>query len=205
MKRINFILVAATLLLAACSNNENTTTSDNRNADISADSVVDQSHNTDTSMGMAGAGKIDMTAADAPMVFASDAAAGSMMEITLAEYAKKNASSEAVKNYANMLHTDHSKANEKLKQIAAGKKMTLPTTMGAEKQQMANKLMGMKGADFDREYMTMMVDDHNKELMKFQDAAHMLNDAELKAFAAENVMVLREHLTKAKEIKSSLK
>lgn len=205
MKHIFIGLVVAGMIATSCSNNENTTTSDNRNADISSDSLVDQSHNMDTSMAIAAHGKIDMTAPDAPMAFASDAATGSMMEITLAEYAQKNAANDAVKNYASMLHTDHSKATERLKAIATQKKMTLPSAMGAEKQAIVNRLITLKGADFDREYMAMMVEDHNKELMKFQDAAHMLSDPDLKNFAAENVMVLREHLTKARQIKDGLK
>ncbi len=205
MKHIFIGLVVAGMIATSCSNNENTTTSDNRNADISSDSMVDQSHNMDTSMAIASSGKIDMTAPDAPMAFASDAASGSMMEITLAEYAQKNAASAAVKSYASMLHKDHTNASEKLKTLASRKNMTLPSTMGAEKQEMVNRLITLKGADFDREYMAMMVEDHNKEVMKFQDAAHMLADPDLKNFAAENVMVLREHLTKARQIKDGLK
>src|SRR6185503_13939707 len=56
-----------------------------------------------------------------------------------------------------------------------------------------DKLAKLSGADFDREYMDMMVKDHVKDVKEFEEASAKAKDADLKAWAAKTLPTLREH------------
>src|SRR5258706_4921909 len=53
--------------------------------------------------------------------FLAEAAHGGMIEVRLGEVAKQKATSQSVRDFAQRMITDHSKANDELKQIAATK------------------------------------------------------------------------------------
>ena len=71
-------------------------------------------------------------------------------------------------------------------------------------QNKLNKLRQRTGADFDREYMKMMVEDHGKAITLFEKAAAN-PDAEVKAFAEQMLPTLRAHEAESKKVLSSLK
>jgi putative membrane protein len=89
---------------------------------------------------------------------------------------------------------DHSKANEQLKAVAAAKSLTFPTATPEDQM-----LSQTKGADFDRSYVQMMVKDHEENVAMFEKAANNLPDPEVRAFAAQTLPVLKEHLAMIKK------
>ena len=100
---------------------------------------------------------------------------------------------------------DHSKANEELKALAASKNITIPTTPGEKHQKHIDDLKNKKGADFDKDYIKMMVDDHEEDISKFEKEGNNGNDAQIKAFAAGKVPTLKHHLEMAKSINDAMK
>lgn len=137
--------------------------------------------------------------------FAVEAASGGLMEVELGKLAQKNASSSKVKEFGQTMVNDHSKANEELKTLAATKNISLPPTPGGKHQDHINELTGKTGAEFDKAYIDMMVDDHEEDVKKFQQEAEKGKDPEIKAFAAGKVPTLTHHLEMAKAIKDSMK
>lgn len=131
-------------------------------------------------------------------------ASGGMMEVELGKLAQSNASSQRVKNFASMIVTDHAKANSQLMMLAQSKNITLPATIGEDHQKMMNDLKAKSGAEFDKAYMEMMVEDHKEDIENFQDAAEDTNDADVSAFASKTLPVLRMHADSAKAIHESL-
>src|SRR5579885_1631540 len=73
--------------------------------------------------------------------------------------AKTNASSSDVKALGERMVTDHTKANDQLKQIATSKGITLPTSLNAKDQATYDRLSKLNGAEFDAAYMKDMVAD----------------------------------------------
>ena len=67
-----------------------------------------------------------------------------------------------------------------------------------------DKLSKLSGADFDREYMDMMVKDHTKDVKEFEDASTKAKDADIKAWAAKTLPTLREHLQMARDVNSKV-
>lgn len=78
--------------------------------------------------------KLDSTNLEDDAEFAVKAADGGMMEVRLGELSKTNASSAQVKKFGDMMVSDHSKANDELKSLAAQKNITLPTALSGDKQ-----------------------------------------------------------------------
>src|SRR6478735_8630723 len=66
--------------------------------------------------------------------FVVTAANDGMYEVQVAQLAKTNASSPKVKELAEHMITDHSKANEELKKIAAKKNISIPAKLSEKRQ-----------------------------------------------------------------------
>lgn len=118
--------------------------------------------------------------------------------------ATKGVSAE-VKNFGNMMVTDHGKANDELMSIAQKKGLTLPTGLDAEHQAKSDSLSKLSGADFDRGYIKVMVEGHKKTLALMNNEATGGKDADLKAFAAKTAPVVQHHLDEITQIQASVK
>ncbi|GAB2773971.1 DUF4142 domain-containing protein [Rhabdobacter roseus] len=137
--------------------------------------------------------------------FAVAAADGGMMEVQLGELAQSKGSSQAVKDFGKMMADDHGKANTELKALAQQKNITLPTTLSDKSQKMYDDLSKKTGKDFDKDYMSHMVDDHKDDIDKFQKQADNGNDPDLKSWAANKVPTLKQHLEKAQSVRDAVK
>jgi len=95
---------------------------------------------------------------------------------------------------------DHSEANNKLKGIASERNVALPDSLGNDAKDEIAKLMKKSGKDFDKAYVDMMVDDHEKDVSEFRKAADNLSDSSIKEFARTTLPVLETHLDSIKAI-----
>ncbi|HEY0653133.1 MAG TPA: DUF4142 domain-containing protein [Chryseosolibacter sp.] len=131
---------------------------------------------------------------------------GGLYEVQLATMALTKAKSPEVKKFAQMMVDDHTKANNELKAWAGKNNVTLPDVMSEEKQKKYYDLERDEEAnEFDEEYMDEMVEDHRKDIKKFEDLAEDAENAELKSWAAGKVTTLRHHLEEAERIKEAVK
>lgn len=128
-----------------------------------------------------------------PDDFMKAAAQGGMAEVEMGRLAASKAADPEVKKYGQMMVDDHSKANAELKTLAGKKNVTLPADLGSH-QATVDKLKGLSGADFDKAYVSAMVDDHEEDVGEFQSQADKSADADVKAFAAKTLPVLKNHL-----------
>ena len=149
--------------------------------------------------------KFDDTKVEDDTEFAVAAADGGMIEVKLAELAATNASSKTVKDFAQNMIKDHSKANEELKALAQQKNISLPATLSDDKQKDYDDLAKKKGKDFDKAYASFMVDDHKEDVDEFEKAAKECKDPDVKAWAAGKVPTLQHHLEMAKAMKDATK
>lgn len=130
--------------------------------------------------------------------FAVDAANGGMAEVQLGELAQNKGTDPKVKEFAKMMVTDHTKANDELKALAASKNITLPASPSEDKQKTSTDLSSKSGKDFDKAYIDQMVKDHEKTVKLFEDGQKNVKDAEIKAFIDKTLPVLKTHLDHAK-------
>src|SRR5712692_7152965 len=125
--------------------------------------------------------------------FMMNAAKGGMMEVEWGKLASQNGQNADVKKFGSRMVTDHSKANNELMALAKEEGVSLP---GA-------KVPGKWKSD--KDYMDMMVKDHQADLAEFQKQAQSGTDPDLKAFAGKYSKVVQQHLDLAKQTQSKLK
>lgn len=142
-------------------------------------------------------------AGSADAMFVQEAAKGGMMEVAKGKLAGQHASRDDVKQFAQRMVDDHTKASDELKSIAKGKNITLPPDQpSAQDQAMLDKMGKMDGAAFDRSYIADQVKDHEKTIALFEKEARSGKDAELKAFAEKTLPTLKDHLTAVRGLNS---
>ena len=143
-----------------------------------------------------------LAADDADAAFAKRIAAGGMAEVEEGKLAQEKGSSQAVKDFGAMMVKDHSAANEKLKKIAPGANVKLPTEPDM-KQKASNKMLSMKsGADFDKAYVDAQVKDHEDTVGLLQKEIDSGKNSELKSFASETLPTVQSHLKMARDLQS---
>lgn len=187
-------LVAIVLSVgAACSAN---TRQDQNTAQVpSSTTVPDQ---TSQSPSPAQSGQTTLSSSD--QQFMIEAAQGGLAEVQLGQVASQRGARNAVKQFGQRMVQDHTQANNQLQQLAAQKGVTLPTDIGRENQQVRQQLSQLSGANFDRAYINHMVDDHIKDVSSFQREAQQGQDPDVKAFAAQTLPILQQHLQLARSI-----
>jgi len=136
--------------------------------------------------------------------FAMNGAQANMAEIALGRLASQKSKNAEVKRFVQRLIADHTNANTALRPIASKKNITLPTEVKPEQQQTYDRLAKLSGAEFDREFMALMVTNHQKSEAAYQAESTNGTDPELKAFAAKILPTIQEHLRMAQEIASKL-
>lgn len=137
--------------------------------------------------------------------FWTKAAQSGLAEVELSQLAQSNAQSADVKQFAQMMIADHTKANNELKSLAAGKNVTLPTSIDTKHQALRDQLSSMKGAEFDKAYVDAMVQDHQEAVSLFQTQSQSAQDADVKAWAAKTLPTLQTHLDRIKAIQAKQK
>jgi putative membrane protein len=163
------------------------------------------SGNSNSNMGGNMNGMNHDMAKSSDMKFMTMAAQGGMAEVAMARYAVDHATSDTVKQYAQRMIDDHTRANGELMQLATTKGITLPTTADPKHQQMMDKMMRLTGADFDREYIKQAgVKAHSEMEKLFTSESNKGRDADAKAFAARTLPTVQEHLRMARDMSGSM-
>ncbi len=150
-------------------------------------------------------GKFKNTSLENDSEFAVEAAEGSMLEVQLGRLAMEKGTSDLVKQFAQQMITDHSKASEELMALAGSKNITLPTSLSDKKQKKYDDLVEKSKEDFDESYIEFMVKDHKDDIDKFKKEAENGKDGQLKSWAAGKISTLEHHLQMAKDAEDVVK
>jgi putative membrane protein len=132
-------------------------------------------------------------ARDKDALFVAEAAHDSASEIEMSRVAEQRATSQATKDYARMIVEDHAAANRQLMELAQRENLPLPGTPSAGVAQKTDEMQTAKADGFDLDYMTRMVEDHNRALNMYRDVANSSQDPNLRAWAASQIPILEKH------------
>jgi len=210
MKKLNLTTISALAVfgLVACNgsttNTVNTTNMNRAAMNTNSNVAVVVNTNANTMMNtMSNTAGGNVSSADTE--FMNKAAQGGMAEVELGKMASTKAQNAEVKQFGQQMTADHTRANNELKTLAAGKNVTLPTDVGAMHKATMDKLSKLSGAEFDREYVKAMVEDHEKDVAEFQKQADSGTNADVKAFAAKTLPTLKSHFEMIKAMQSKMK
>ena len=137
--------------------------------------------------------------------FAFKAAQGGLAEVQMGQLATQKASNSDVKAFGQQMVDDHSKANEELKEVAAKKGMTLPSSISTKDQATYEHLSKLEGAAFDRAYIADMVKDHRTDVAEFEKEGNSGSDPDIKGFASKTLPTLKHHLEMAETTNAKVK
>jgi len=193
MKKLIYVMAVSVLAFQACN-------SGNKDAKESADSL---NMAKDTTTNTSATGGIAVDEADAK--FTTQAAVGGMAEVELGKLALEKSSNPQVKEFATMMVKDHGMANTELMAIAKQKNITLPSTVDDDHKKKMDDLSKKTGADFDKAYVSDMVDGHKSTLKLMEDESKDGKDADLKSFATKTAPVVQSHLVMINKINDSMK
>jgi len=132
--------------------------------------------------------------------FVMEAAQGGSAEVQLGNLAVQKAASSDVKQFGQRMVDDHSRVGDELKQFASRKNVSLSSEIGAQHQEVIDRLSKLSGKEFDRAYMAEMLKDHEKDVAAFDRISQQGNDPDLRAWTTKSLPTLREHLQMAQDI-----
>ena len=127
--------------------------------------------------------------------FVTNAAEGGLAEVKMGKLGKEKGTSSEIKMLSDMLVTDHTKANEKLKKIATELGAKVPESPGSMQEANYLLLKARSGHSFDKAFAEQSVKDHQTTIDLFEKEAKEGDDTALKAFAEKTLPTLKEHLS----------
>jgi putative membrane protein len=132
--------------------------------------------------------------------FLIDAIKADNAEIAAGQTAVKMGSTDAVRDFAQMLVDDHGKSKDKASQLAMSMNVPVPSDTTPEAQSEMKMMTSMSGAGFDKDFISAMVKDHQKAIDMFQQEAGSNDEQPVKDFASQTLPTLRRHLEKAQSL-----
>ena len=104
------------------------------------------------------------TPAPADKMFLKKASMGGYAEVQLGQLAAQKGNSDEVKKFGQKMVDDHTALNDQMKPFAEAAGLQPPTKLSPKDQAEYDKLNGLSGDDFDKEYLAYMVKDHHIDL-----------------------------------------
>jgi putative membrane protein len=136
---------------------------------------------------------------DADRAFTKMAASSGQAEIQLGKLAAERADRSEVRDFAKRLEKDHTEANLQLLKILDAQRIDVSRDM-TPYQETADRLSKLRGAEFDRAFLQQMAKDHEEAVAQFAAEAKEGHNPELKAYAAQQLPTLQDHLQLARDL-----
>jgi putative membrane protein len=187
---LSFAMIMSAALLVSCGNGDD---DDTTTTDTTTTMTTDTTITTTPTVALPPLNSKDSQ-------FVMEAASGGMLEVEAGRLAEQNATNERVKAFGAMMVRDHSNANNELRAMVTGRNLMLPDSMMSKHKKNLESLRSKTGKAFDRQYMSMMVTDHNEDINKFQVASNNAQDTAIKGFATRTLPILRMHKDSATAI-----
>ncbi|HVG27965.1 MAG TPA: DUF4142 domain-containing protein [Acidobacteriaceae bacterium] len=143
-------------------------------------------------------------ATDDDKKFLAKASQANFDEVKLGEFAQSKATNPAVKAFAKKMVTDHTMLDKKMKPFATSWGINPPTGLSPDAQKMYDKLKDKSGADFDKEYISEMADDHGHDLDEFTTEVKDTKDAKFKTAVEQGKSVVAAHKNMAYDLKKKM-
>lgn len=165
--------------------------------------------NDDAAAGAAGTTGTAGTSADVDRDWIEDQLEDGDREVRLGRLAQERGGSADVRAFGAMMVEKHTMAGTELKRIAtrheipnAGREADADRK---DKDDDFERLSKLSGAGFDRAYLDLMVDEHEKAVSALEDKARDDDEhADVKEWAAKTLPEVKQHLERAKTLRERL-
>ena len=132
--------------------------------------------------------------------FLDFAAQTDMVEANLGQLAETVSDSQPVKDYAQMLVTDHTGDYNQLSNLAGQANLNLPHAIDAEHNKAIGPFYKLKGKAFDHRYIQELIAGHTKAIEIYKKEAQDAQSPAVRAYAVQTEATLEKHLDGAKAL-----
>jgi putative membrane protein len=131
------------------------------------------------------------------------------MEVEMGKLAQSKSTTPEIRQYAQVLITDHEEAQKKVTNLASDRNLSIgesnETSSGETATTYKNdslaQLNSLKGREFDRAFLKQMVADHDKSAKMLRSVLSTLDDApDVKSLVTQLIPVIEKHLSKANDL-----
>ena len=132
--------------------------------------------------------------------FYTEAAIAGMAEVEAGKLAQARGTTQEVRDFGALMASDHTRANEMLKSLAAGKRITLPTELDAKSKAMLRELETASGAAFDAAYLRGQVVAHQDTEALLKQEVMSGEDGDAQAWASAMLPIVQAHLKRVRAL-----
>jgi putative membrane protein len=135
--------------------------------------------------------------------FVDFAAQTDMMEAHLGQMTQDQAGAQGVKDYGQMLTTDHTSDYNQLTAVAGKANLNVPKGLDSKHDAMIAPLEKLHGMAFDRRFEHEMVMGHEAALAVYKRESNDAQNPDIKTYAAQVIPTLEKHLSDAKALEKT--
>jgi putative membrane protein len=136
--------------------------------------------------------------------FMTEAVRADLAEINMAQVALENSGTGEVKDFANMIKSDHTSALEDLSELMKDMNVPPPKSIPVELQQDISRMRSLTGGELDREFVNMIVSQQQKTIEMFRDQQSTAQNEDLKKYVEDTLPRLEMHLEKAQRLQTKV-
>jgi putative membrane protein len=136
--------------------------------------------------------------------FVKEVAISDMFEVDSSKLAQQKSDNAAVKDFASHMVMDHTKTSSELKGLVQGGdvKAEVPAALDSSHQSKLDKLKGLNGADFNKQYISDQQSAHSGAVSLFERYSTGGENPTLKDWAGKTLPALQSHKRMADGLKS---
>jgi putative membrane protein len=134
--------------------------------------------------------------------FVQKVAVSDMFEIQSSNLAMDKASNKEIKDFAKMMVKDHTDSTQKLKDTLkkSNSKIEPPATLDDKHAQKLEKLRGLSGTEFDKQYVMDQQEGHDAAANLLKSYSQNGDNKDLKQFASQVLPVVETHRSHIKKM-----
>jgi len=137
---------------------------------------------------------------DADATFVRAIAIGGRAEIAFAQLAEQRTQVPGIRQFAQLMVQDHTKANNRLMELARPAGLPIPEELDQDHRTERASIEGLSGAAFDNAYLRGQITDHQQSVQLLEFEIGSGQDRALKQFAVETLPIVMRHLTLAQAL-----
>jgi putative membrane protein len=136
--------------------------------------------------------------------FLAKAAQSDFDEIKISQLAEQKAANPDVKAFAHTMVTQHDQLEENMKPFAQQFGLNPPVALDSDHQKEYDKLKGLSGKAFDKEYIDAMDKDHHKAFDLFTKETDSTDNIKFKEAVMNGKSAVAAHTNMADDLKNKL-
>ena len=134
----------------------------------------------------------------ADVEFILGANSANITQIAMGHAADDKGAKPGIHSLANKIVSSHTKADQALRLLAAQKHIDLPARTDIDDHsELADLHARRAGGDFDSQYVQNVIDDHDRMIAMYEEAAHESVDPDIRRYAETMLPALRENREQA--------